>query len=121
MANDYDPGTLSDSADQVQEQAAKYGRKAVDAMDSQRTSAASGLKSAAAGLHAKADELPGGRALSDFAHQAADRMDATGEYLRAHDVRDIAGDVEGFVKTHPMQAIIGAAVVGFLAGRAARS
>lgn len=105
----------------VEEQAAKYGQKAVEAIDAGRTSAATGLGNAAAGLRAKADELPGGEAVSGFAHQTADKMSATAGYLRDHDVADIASDVKGFVKAHPTQAIIGAIVVGFLAGRAARS
>jgi len=105
----------------VEEQAAKYGQKAVEAIDAGRTSAASGLGNAAAGLHARADELPGGETVSGFAHQTAEKLNATAGYLRDHDVADIASEMKDFVKAHPTQAIIGAVVIGFLAGRAARS
>ena len=114
-------GSFAGTGARVEEQAAKFGQKAVEAIDAKRNTAASGLASAAAGLHAKADELPGGQTVSGFAHQTADKLNATADYVREHAVSDMAGDVQSFVKAHPMQAIIGAAVVGFLAGRAARS
>jgi ElaB/YqjD/DUF883 family membrane-anchored ribosome-binding protein len=119
LENEYD--MAKEAADRAQDQAAKFGQKAVEAIDSRRTGAASGLENAAAGIHSKADSLPGGEKVSGFAHQAADTMSGTAQYLRDHDVKDMASDLQKFVENHPLPAIIGAAVVGFLAGRAARS
>jgi ElaB/YqjD/DUF883 family membrane-anchored ribosome-binding protein len=113
--------TVTDAAARAQNQAAKYGQKAVDAVDASRDSAASTLDSAAAGIRANADSLPGGRAVGQFANQAADKLGSTAQYLREHEVKDMMSDLEGFIKAHPAQALLGAAVVGFLAGRSMRS
>jgi ElaB/YqjD/DUF883 family membrane-anchored ribosome-binding protein len=117
----FDGDTISNAAARVQDQAAKYGQKAVEAVDASRDSAASTLDNAAAGIRAKADDLPGGRQVSQFARQAADTLDTTADYLREHEVKDMMSDLTRFIKAHPTGALIGAAVVGFLAGRSARN
>ena len=130
--NEYTPGnpmaenetqsgsTISNTRARVQEQVTAYGQKAVEAIDARRQSAASGLANAAEGLRAKAEELPSGK-VAGMAHQTADGLRSTADYLREHDMSDMARDAQDFVKAHPFQALLGAAVVGFLAGRAARS
>jgi ElaB/YqjD/DUF883 family membrane-anchored ribosome-binding protein len=117
----FNSDTIADAAARAQDQAVKYGRRAVDAVDASRESAASTLDSAAAGIRAKADTLPGGRQVGQFAHQTADKLGATAQYLREHEVKDMMSEVESFIKAHPAQALLGAAVVGFLAGRSMRS
>jgi hypothetical protein len=113
--------SVSNAATRVQDKAAKYGQKAVEAVDASRDSAASTLDNAAAGIRARAESLPGGRQVGQFANQAADKIGATAEYLREHEVKDMMADLQSFIKAHPAQALIGAVVVGFLAGRSARS
>jgi len=113
--------TVADAAARAQDQAVRYGRRAADAVDAGRESAASTLESAAAGIRSRADSLPGGRQVGRFAHQTADKLGATAQYLREHEVRDITSKIESFIKAHPAQALFGAAVVGFLAGRSMRS
>jgi len=93
----------------------------MDAVESGRESAASTLDSAAAGIRSKASSLPGGPQVGQYAHQAADKLGATAQYLREHEVKDMMSEVENFIKAHPAQALLGAAVVGFLAGRGMRS
>jgi hypothetical protein len=51
---------------------------------------------------------------------AKERLDSTVDYFRQHDVRAITNDVRGYLQSHPTQALIGAMVLGFLAGRAIR-
>ena len=120
---DGDPisNTAAGVKDQVKDQAAKYGQKAVEAVDAGRSSAASTLETAAAGIRDKADRLPGGPQVGQFARQTADKLGATADYLREHEAKDIASDFQSFLKAHPAQALIGAVVVGFLAGRSMRS
>ena len=65
--------------------------------------------------------LPGGADVSRFARRAADRIDGAAQYLRDHEVKDMMSGVESFIKEHPAQALLGAVVVGFLAGRSMRS
>jgi ElaB/YqjD/DUF883 family membrane-anchored ribosome-binding protein len=117
----FNTDTLTDAAGRAQEQARRYGQRAMDAAESGRQSAASTLDSAASGIRARADSLPGGADVSRFARRAADRIGGAAQYLREHEVKDMMSSVESFVKEHPAQALIGAAVVGFLAGRSMRS
>lgn len=113
--------TVANAAGRAQEQAKHYGQRAMDAVESGRESAASTLDNAASGIRSKADSLPGGADVSRFARRAADRIGGAAQYLREHEVKDLMSEVESFVKEHPAQALIGAVVVGFLAGRSMRS
>lgn len=122
-------GTMSDAipsvgdvASRVQGTASALGAKvsdfahdAVDAIDARRGTAASGLQSAAAGLHTNADRLPA--RVGQFAHDAADKMSVTADYVRGHTMQDALADVSRYVTAHPTQALLGAAVVGFFTGR----
>jgi ElaB/YqjD/DUF883 family membrane-anchored ribosome-binding protein len=64
-----------------------------------------------------------GETAADVVSQAANRVsDAASQaqrkvtsYLREHDTRAILSDLQSYVKSHPTQALIGAAAVGFLA------
>lgn len=114
--------SVGDVASRVQETASALGTKvsgfahdAVDAIDARRGAAAGGLQSAAAGLHTNAGRLPA--KLSQFAHDAADKMSVTADYVRGHTMQDALADLNRYVTAHPAQALLGAAVVGFFAGR----
>jgi ElaB/YqjD/DUF883 family membrane-anchored ribosome-binding protein len=113
--------TITDAASRAQEHGKRYGQRAMDVVESGRESAASTLDSAASGIRANADTLPGGADVSRFARRAADRIGGAAQYLRDHEVKDMMSSVETFIKEHPAQALLGAAVVGFLAGRSMRS
>jgi ElaB/YqjD/DUF883 family membrane-anchored ribosome-binding protein len=116
----FNSDTLTDAASRAQEQARRYGQRAMDAVESSRQSAASTLDSAASGIRARADSLPGGADVSRFARRAADRIDGAAQYLREHEVKDMMSGVQSFIREHPAQALLGAALVGFLAGRSMR-
>jgi ElaB/YqjD/DUF883 family membrane-anchored ribosome-binding protein len=104
---------------EAEDRATKWGEQATEFIDSQRSTAASGLKNAAEGLHATADQIPG-EAASRFAHQAADKMSDGADYLKNNAVKDMSSDLGRFVKAHPVEVIVGALLVGFFVGRAAR-
>ncbi len=116
----FNSDTLADAANRAQEEAKRYGKRALDAVESGRQSAASTLDSAASGIRSKADSLPGGADVSRFARRAADKIGGAAQYLREHEVRDMMSEAESFIKEHPTQALLGAALVGFLAGRSMR-
>ena len=99
--SDKQPITLgiSDVASRAADKASELGWRAVNAVDAQRESAASGLESVATELHAGADTLG-----------------ASADYLRQHRVGDMWDDIQGYAKSHPAQALVGAVAVGFLAG-----
>jgi len=52
---------------------------------------------------------------SEYTRKAADQFNAATDYFRGHDMKEIAGDAKAWVRENPTQAIIGAAVFGFLA------
>jgi hypothetical protein len=107
-----------DKASELGHRASEFGHKAVGAIDAQRGSAANGLDSAAAGIHANADKvLP---TVSAFAHQAADKLGASADYVRGNKLSDMMSDLGNYVKANPGPALIGALVIGFCAGRMLR-
>jgi ElaB/YqjD/DUF883 family membrane-anchored ribosome-binding protein len=89
-----------------------------DTVDANRNVAAQGLQQAASTIREKADSLPGGETVTDLAHTAADKLTATAGYVRETDVNTMMADVETLVKNNPGPALMAAAVVGFLVGRA---
>jgi ElaB/YqjD/DUF883 family membrane-anchored ribosome-binding protein len=106
--------TVSKVTDKVSETATQVK----DRVDANRTVAAQGLEHAASTIREKADSLPGGETVTDLAHTAADKLTATAGYVRDTDVNTMMADVETLVKNNPGPALMAAAVVGFLVGRA---
>lgn len=78
------------------------------------------LTDAASTARQKAGEYLGATAprVQEFADAAAKRISATADYVRNSDADRIKADVETLVKNHPGPAMIAAAAVGFLLGRA---
>lgn len=58
---------------------------------------------------------------SALAQGAAERVEATADYLREHDASEMVEGVQGYVRKHPGVSLAIAAVVGFLAARALRN
>ncbi len=108
---------VSDAASQAKAKVSSVGRTAADKIDQNRDAAAGGLESAASTLHDKADSLPGGEKVTSLAHTAADKLGATADYVREHDVNSMMADVERMVKNNPGPSLLAAAVIGFLVGR----
>ena len=52
---------------------------------------------------------------SAIGKKAVDQFNTTAGYLREHDVKEMADDLNSWVKSHPTQALIAAAAVGFVA------
>uniref|UniRef100_Q01ZF0 Late embryogenesis abundant protein n=1 Tax=Solibacter usitatus (strain Ellin6076) TaxID=234267 RepID=Q01ZF0_SOLUE len=112
---------VSDAAEKAQQKAGQAGRAVQDKIDENRGAAADKLQSVAATLQEKADSLPGGEKVASLAHNAADKVEATAQYVREHDVQGMMADLETLVRRHPAQSLAAAAAVGFLLGRALRS
>ena len=109
---------FSTRAGEVKSKVSDMARTAADSIDQARPAAARGLDSAASAIHDQADRLPGGDRVSGFAHSAADRLSSTADYVRRNDLNSVRGDVEALVKNNPGPALVAAAAVGFLIGRA---
>src|SRR3954453_17078873 len=102
---------VSDMASQVKDKVSDLGQTAAQKIDQNRGAAASGMETAASTLHEKADSLPGGERVTTLAHNAAERLNSTAEYVRQHDMNAMMSDVERFVKNNPGPALVGAAFV----------
>ena len=93
-------------------------RTALNRIDEQREKAANKLDSAAAKMHQAADD--GAQRISSTVHSAAESVQSTADYLRQHDTERVMADFGSLIRNHPGPALLIAAGVGFLAGRALR-
>jgi len=108
---------VSDTASQAKDKMQEVGRNVRRKIDGSRVPAARKLESAASAIHENAEALPGGPAVTEFAHTAAEKMQATAAYVRQHNVNDMWSDVKSFVRKYPGQSLAAAAALGFLVGR----
>ena len=88
------------------------GAKAAQRADQARVSAAAGLDSVASTLHEK------GERVASAAHSAADRVSYGAQYLRDNDLQSMLSDFMDVIRRNPGPALLGAAALGFLLGRA---
>ena len=120
MANEYpsstqDPTAASEAAGAfttLKSKAQEVGAKAAHRADQARVGAAAGLDTVASNLHEQGDRM------ASAAHSAADAVTHGAEYLRANDVETMMGDLVDVVRRNPGPALLGAAALGFLLGRA---
>jgi ElaB/YqjD/DUF883 family membrane-anchored ribosome-binding protein len=91
---------------------------ATDKVNEGRETAADRLEGAASTVHERADQLPGGPTVKEFAHAAADRLSSTADYVRTHDATRMMADIESVVKKNPGPALVVAAAFGFILGQA---
>jgi ElaB/YqjD/DUF883 family membrane-anchored ribosome-binding protein len=110
--------SIADRVTEAKEKVADLARTAADTIDDKRSSAAAGLSAAASTLHEKAESLPGGDGVQDFAHATADRLSSTATYVREHDMNRMMADVEELVTRNPGPSLLAAAAFGFLLGHA---
>jgi ElaB/YqjD/DUF883 family membrane-anchored ribosome-binding protein len=103
---------LSSSGAEAQAAASELGRKAARKAEQVRTRAAEGLESAAKSVHA------GGERVASAAHSAADALSSSAHYVRENEMRDMLEDMLDVVRSNPGAALLGAAALGFLIGRA---
>jgi ElaB/YqjD/DUF883 family membrane-anchored ribosome-binding protein len=94
--------------------AAQIGSRANDIKES----VSERLGSAASAVRDRADQLPGGQKVQQFAHVAAERLSTTADYMRSHDAKGMLADVERVVKNNPGPSLVIAAAFGFVIGRA---
>jgi ElaB/YqjD/DUF883 family membrane-anchored ribosome-binding protein len=104
--------------DDAKESMSDMTQTATDKVNEGREMTADRLENAASTVHERADQLPGGPKVKEFAHAAADQLSTTADYLRSHDAARMRADVESLVKNNPGPALAVAAAFGFLLGRA---
>jgi ElaB/YqjD/DUF883 family membrane-anchored ribosome-binding protein len=111
-------GQSRDTASQVKDKASELGQKAQQQADIGKDKAAGGMESAADKIREQAGKSDGMTAQTGT--KVADGMEKTAGYLREHDTTEMLDDVEKYVKDHPMQAVAGAVIGGFVIGRILR-
>ena len=103
---------------QAQHRVHEIGEKAQHRIEDQRDRVASRIEGAASRLRERAD------AAGPIGHTAGEkvavRMEAAAGYLHQRQTREIAGDFAAYVRQHPLKALLGAALIGYLFGRLAR-
>jgi hypothetical protein len=101
-------------ASRIKDKASQLGSSVSQTMDRQRETAAKGLDKAASSLH------DGIGSAAKAGHGLADGMVSTASYIRDHNFSDMGNDLMEVCRRHPVQAIVSAAALGFLLGRAVR-
>jgi len=109
-----DMGT-KDYTTSAQNKAAELGEKVHQKADEGMTKAADGVDTAAGKLRERAEHTDGMAAKAET--KVADTMEQAAGYLREKDTTAVRGDVETFVREHPIQALAGAIVGGYVLGR----
>lgn len=112
---------IAEKASDAKNAVAGMARGAMDTLNAGRSGAAKGLEAVASGLQEHADVLPGGESVREFARKGADHVTETADYVRGTDLRAMMADVESVVKKNPGPALLIAAGLGFVIGRAVRS
>lgn len=102
-------------ATKAKEKAPEVMRKAQEQADARLDTAAEGMQSAASKIRERAQSAEGMPA--EAGTKVADTMERTAGYLREHDTNEILDDMETYVREHPMQAVAGAVLGGFIIGR----
>lgn len=91
---------IGEAGAEIKQKVSEFGAKAADVADTQAAAVAEGFEEAAA--------------------RVRERIGRTAEYFREHGLQDMAADLKSYVKAHPTHALVGATVLGFLAGRLIR-
>jgi ElaB/YqjD/DUF883 family membrane-anchored ribosome-binding protein len=105
-------------ANDLKESMSDMARTATQTVDDGRQTAAERLGSTASAIRDRADQLPGGPKVQQFAHAAAERLSTTADYVRSHDAKRMLTDVERVIKNNPGSSLVIAAAFGFVLGRA---
>ena len=105
IIDDVRAGTLKSKVQDV-------GARAAQRADQARVGAAAGLESVASTLHEKSERV------ASAGHSAADAVAYGAEYLRDNDVQTMMSDLMEVIRRNPGPALVGAAALGFILGRA---
>jgi ABC-type transporter Mla subunit MlaD len=90
------------------------GRMTVNQADSRREPIAKTLNKTAATLHDQAETVAG------LAHAAANKLEATANFLRENDLESVIDSVKKLAKRHPVQCLAAVTIVGFVVAHLVR-
>jgi hypothetical protein len=110
------PETASELAARGREAAEELGRSAASKIEEARVETGGALHRAAASVREKGRK--GSEAIDNFTATAADRLDASAEFVEHHDLRDALNGLARFGSRHLGACMVGAAAIGFFVGSA---
>jgi ElaB/YqjD/DUF883 family membrane-anchored ribosome-binding protein len=110
------PGFKDNLSADANTRSAELARKLAESADQARSSAAAGLGTAAGAVEDGAHE--GVKRAKRAAQATAKALSSGADYIRENSARDMMDDAMDVVKNNPGVALLGAAALGFLVGRA---
>ncbi|GAA3785389.1 hypothetical protein [Micromonospora maritima] len=87
----------------------------------QQQRAASGLRSLADEMRSMAQQGGGSGPVTELAHQAAERVHGVAGWLEQREPGDLLNEVKGYARRNPGTFLVGAALLGVVAGRLTRN
>ncbi|MDQ2682648.1 MAG: hypothetical protein M3Y37_03885 [Chloroflexota bacterium] len=110
-------GTMSNITDRAAEGASKVKDKATSGTDTVIEKAAGGLESLSSAVKSRTESMGGGQ-IQSVADTAAGTLAQGAEMLRGRDSEQLISDLEGLVRSKPLESLLVAAGVGYLLSRA---
>lgn len=114
-------GQVQDKANEVKDQATE---KAGQIKEQATAKADEGLDKASEGLGTAADRLreqaEGDGPVPAQAAMVADRLDQASSYFKDKDTNEIVSDLETFIRSKPVESVIGAVAIGFVLAKIVR-
>jgi len=107
---------LSKLAKDAKQTVDHLGQSAGKKLEDVRTETGGALHSAADSVRQAGQQ--GSRAIGNMAANAAERLDATGNYVEDHNLKSVCADLGAFSSRHLMGSLAVAAAIGFFAGTA---
>ncbi|MEV0003206.1 hypothetical protein AB0H28_13090 [Micromonospora sp. NPDC050980] len=87
----------------------------------QQRRAAGGLRSLADEMRSMAEQGGGSGPVTELAHQAAERVHGVAGWLEQREPGDLLNEVKGYARRNPGTFLVGAALLGVVAGRLTRN
>jgi hypothetical protein len=121
-----EPAKLMDKAKEQLEPGMEKAKEQLDhGLDKAKDQVDSGMDKAAEGLESTAERIKGMAGEGDglpaqAGTKIAEGMESAATYLKEHSSDELFKDLEGYVKEHPAQALVGAVFAGYLVGRIMR-
>jgi ElaB/YqjD/DUF883 family membrane-anchored ribosome-binding protein len=116
--------TAANIGQRAQEMASNVAQRAQDAASTVASKTGDVVSSVGDRMSSLAGTIrekgPQGGMIGSAATGVADQLQAGGQYLQQHDLRDITEDLTAVIRRYPMQSILVALGAGFLAGMASR-
>jgi ElaB/YqjD/DUF883 family membrane-anchored ribosome-binding protein len=103
------------ASEHVKQLTEKARERALEQVEGQRERIASRVEQAASNLKQHAED--GENLRYGAERRVALGLENAAGYLHQHQTNEVAGDVVGFVRQHPMRSLIMAGIIGYLLGK----